>query len=80
MMIGSYPYLVNPSGAGGLYAAAVASQPVQPVAPVPGQTNNAFIKFGGALSGAQSGGGDAASAAQSGGGAYRPGSALNITA
>ncbi len=79
MMIGSYPYLLNPSGVGGLYAAAVASQPVQPVDPVQGQTNNAFIRFGGALSGAQAGGG-AASTGPSGASAYTPGSTLDITA
>jgi hypothetical protein len=78
MIIGSYPYLLNPSGVGGLYAAAVASQPVQPVAPVPGQTTNAFIRFGGALGGAQSGA--SASAGQSGASAYTPGSTLDITA
>jgi hypothetical protein len=79
MMIGSYPYLVNPSGAGGLYAAAVANQPVQPITPVPGQTNSAFIQFGGALAGQQAG------AALSGGGqayssTYTPGSTLDIMA
>jgi len=77
MMIGSYPYLINPSGMGGLYAAAVANQPIQPIAPVPGQTNNAFIKFGGALSGLASEG--AASAGQGASNTYSPGSALNIT-
>jgi hypothetical protein len=78
MMIGSYPYLVNPSGMGGLYAAAVASQPVQPIAPIPGQTNNAFIKFGGSLSDFQSQSG--ASGGQSSSSAYSPGSTLDITA
>ncbi len=78
MMIGSYPYLVNPSGMGGLYAAAVASQPVQPVAAVPSQTNSAFIQFGGALSGFQSEG--ATSSGQPSSSAYAPGSTLDITA
>ncbi len=78
MMIGSYPYLINPSGMGGLYAAAVANQPVQPIAPIPGQTNNAFIKFGGSLSDAQSQVG--ASDSQSSSSAYSPGSTLDITA
>ncbi len=78
MIIGSYPYLINPSGAGGLYAAAIANQPVQPVAPVPGQTNNAFIKFGGALSSLQSEGATPSSQAASS--SYAPGSTLDITA
>jgi len=78
MMIGSYPYLLNPSGVGGLYAAAVASQPVQPVAPVQGQSNSAFIKFGGALSSFQSAG--ASSDASASSSAYTPGSTLDITA
>ncbi len=77
MIIGSYPYLLNPSGVGGLYAAAVASQPVQPVAPVPGQTNNSFIKFGGSLSGLPSA--SATSGGQTASSSYAPGSALNIT-
>jgi hypothetical protein len=62
---------------GGLYAAAVASQPVQPVTPVPGQTTSAFIKFGGALSDQT---GAATSSGPSAGGAYTPGSTVNITA
>jgi hypothetical protein len=78
MIIGSYPYLINPSGAGGLYAAGVANQPVQPVSPVPGQTNNAFIKFGGALSSLQSEGATSSSLTASSG--YAPGSTLDITA
>jgi hypothetical protein len=53
MMIGGYPYLLNPSGMGGVYAAAVASQPVQPVPAIPGQTNSAFVQLGGSLSGSQ---------------------------
>jgi hypothetical protein len=76
MMIGSYPYLVNPSGMGGFYAAAVASQPVQPIAAVPGQTNNAVIKLGGALS-AQSAG---TSGGQTRSSDYTPGSKVNISA
>jgi hypothetical protein len=76
MLIGSYPYLLNPSGVGGLYAATVASQPVQAVAPVQGQSNSAFIKFGGALSDQTEG---AASVGQTASGAYTPGSTLNIS-
>ncbi len=78
MMIGSYPYLLNPSGMGGLYAAAVATQPVQPIAPVPGQTNSAFIQFGGTLSGGQ--GGSASSGSSASSSPYTPGSTLDITA
>ncbi len=78
MMNGSYPYLLNPSGVGGLYAAAVASQPVQPVSPVQGPSNSAFIKFGGALSGFQSDG--ASSDAPASSNAYTPGSTLDIRA
>jgi hypothetical protein len=78
MIIGSYPYLINPSGAGGLYAAAVANQPVQPVAPVPGQNIGGFIKFGGSLSGLQTQG--AQSGATTSSSAYSPGSTLDITA
>jgi hypothetical protein len=77
MMIGSYPYLLNPSGMGGVYAAAVASQPVQPITPVPGQTNNSFIKFGGALSSSSS---STTSGGQSSSSSYTPGSTLDITA
>ena len=81
MMIGSYPYLLNPSGMGGVYAAAVASQPVQPISPVPGQSNNAFIQFGGARSGQQTGGAASGSqaSANSSSASYAPGSTLNIT-
>jgi hypothetical protein len=78
MMIGSYPYLLNPSGMGGLYAAAVASQPVQPVAAVQGQSTSAFINFGGALSGLQSDGASFDAPASSS--TYTPGSTLDITA
>jgi hypothetical protein len=78
MMIGSYPYLLNPSGMGGVYAAAVASQPVQPVAPVQGQSNSAFIKFGGALSDLASEG--AGCGGRTSSSAYAPGSTLDITA
>jgi hypothetical protein len=78
MMIGDYPYLMNPSGMGGVYAAAVASQPVDPVAAIQGQTNSPFIQFGGTLSGAQAqsapAGGQAAS------NAYTPGSMFDIVA
>jgi hypothetical protein len=77
MIIGSYPYLMNPSGMGGVYAAAVASQPVQPVSPTPGQTNNAFISFGGSLS--ESGAPAATSGSATSSSSYAPGSALNIT-
>jgi hypothetical protein len=77
MMIGSYPYLMNPSGMGGVYAAAVASQPVQPIAAVQGQSCSAFIQFGGALAG-QSGG--ATSGSQTASSGYSPGSTLDITA
>jgi len=78
MMIGSYPYLMNPSGMGGVYAAAVASQPVQPVADVQSQTNSTFIQFGGALTGAEAQ--SAPSSSQTSSSAYAPGSMFDITA
>jgi len=77
MMIGSYPYLLNPSGMGGAYAAAVSSQPVQPIAPVPGQTLNSVIRFGGGLSGSQTA--SASSGGQTSSAPYAPGSTLDIT-
>jgi hypothetical protein len=77
MMIGGYPYLLNPSGMGGVYAAAVATQPVQPIAPVPGQTNASIIQFGGALSGLSSGG--ASPGGQTTSTSYAPGSTLDIS-
>ncbi len=77
MIIGSTPYLLNPSGIGGVYAATVATQPVQPIAPVPGQSNNAVLQFGGALSGLATGSGSSSGPASSA--SYAPGSTLNIT-
>jgi hypothetical protein len=80
MMIGSYPYLMNPSGMGGVYAAAVASQPVQPITATSGQTFSPAVQFGGALAGQQASGGASASGSQSSSSAYTPGSTLNIMA
>jgi hypothetical protein len=76
MMIGSYPYLLNPSGMGGIYAAAVANQAVQPIAPI--QTpSSSFITFGGALSSQTA---SEASSSPTASTVYTPGSTLNITA
>jgi hypothetical protein len=76
MIIGSYPYLLNPSGMGGVYAAAVATQPVQPITPTPGQTNSAFLQSGGSLSGLPSSG--ASTGGQASSASYAPGSTLDI--
>jgi hypothetical protein len=77
MMIGSYPYLLNPSGMGGVYAAAVATQPVDPVDPVQGQAASPPIQYGGALSGLQTAA--SSSSGQSASTPYTPGSTLDIT-
>jgi len=77
MMIGSYPYLLNPSGMGGVYAAAVANQPVQPVSAIPGQANSSIIQFGGSLSAAQTPGASAGGLPASSP-SYAPGATLNI--